>query len=44
MYLQFLKLVVALMTLEGAMYMLMNSPRIKKKESDDYVRESEGVG
>jgi hypothetical protein len=29
MYLQFLQLVVALMTLEGVMYMLMNSPRIK---------------
>jgi len=28
MYLQFLQLVVALMTSEGVMYMLMNSPRI----------------
>jgi hypothetical protein len=32
------------MTLEGVMYMLTNSPRIKKKEGDDYVKESGGVG
>jgi hypothetical protein len=44
MYLQFLQPVVALMNLEGVMYLLMNSPRIKREGSDDYVRESEGAG